>query len=330
MKLSIIIPVYNAEKYLEECLGSILPEMDDAIELLLIDDGSKDTSYEIMQKYSCKNVRAFHHENHGVSYTRNRGIMAAKGDYVMFADADDRLLNGWKDCVLRYCNGQADVIYFGKGIADFKGSIKKADIIYSIFGIANGLGNMSSPCSKLYRREFLLNNQILFHEGLINGEDGIMNLETVLKSEGFECCGESVYQYRIYTGSSSRRYNTKFFDSNLTYFSLAEALLREGAVKESSIVRCMTYAVVYSIYLYLFLISNVPGRKEQKMALKRLKEPKIQQYIKQYPGCADCTKVVQLIYWLVNHNASGTALWIVTLRNTVRKLQKQEIKWVAI
>ena len=105
MKLSIVIPVYNAERYIEECLASILPEMNEGMELLLIDDGSTDSSYQLIQKYKSENIRVFHHENQGVSYTRNVGIMEARGDYIQFVDADDRLSQGWKNVVLPGCDG---------------------------------------------------------------------------------------------------------------------------------------------------------------------------------------------------------------------------------
>ena len=76
MNLSIVIPVYNAERYIEECLASILPEMNEDMELLLIDDGSTDSSYRLIQKYKRENIRVFHHENQGVSYTRTAIVMS--------------------------------------------------------------------------------------------------------------------------------------------------------------------------------------------------------------------------------------------------------------
>lgn len=83
MKLSIIIPVYNAEKYIEECLDSIISEIDEQVEVLLLDDESTDHSYQMIKNYERKNIRIFHHENHGVSYTRNQGIKEASGEYLM-------------------------------------------------------------------------------------------------------------------------------------------------------------------------------------------------------------------------------------------------------
>lgn len=332
MKLSIIIPIYNGESYLKECLDSIISEIEEEIELLLLDDGSKDQSYRIAQKYKKDNIRVFHHENQGVSYTRNQGIMEAKGDYIMFVDSDDKLSPGWKDSVMKNCTGKADVVYYSKDFSDFNRKIAKIDIIHSIFGIIdhNSLGNMSSPWSKLFRREFLLKSQIKFYKELINGEDGIFNLKVILQSSKYRCCEESFYQYRIHTGSSSRRYNDKFFYSNLKYFSLAEELLKAAKLEEYEIRRCMSYAATYSIYLYLFLISTLSENKLKEKALLQIRRPELQEYIKKYDRSRDCNKGVQMIYWLVQHNCILLASRMVSLRNTMRKKQKRENQWVEI
>lgn len=332
MKLSIVIPIYNAEKYIEDCLASILPEMDDEIELLLIDDGSTDSSYNVIQRYEKSNIRILHHENQGVSYTRNRGIAEAAGTYIMFVDADDRLSPGWSKVVLKECACKADVIYYSERLTSSCEKIKKIDIVHGIFGIVDGrnLGNMSSPCSKLYRWFFLLQHQIAFHTELINGEDGMFNLCVILKSEKYMLCESSFYQYRIYTGSSSRRYSKAFFDSNLMYFHLAEDILKDGKSVESEINRCLSYAVTYSVYLYLSLVSTILEKKQKEEALLELKDIRLQEYITKYGGSSDCSKMVQLIYWLVQHDLASLADKLMILKNAVRKQQKREMKWVTI
>lgn len=332
MKLSIVIPVYNAERYIEECLASILPEMNEDMELLLIDDGSADSSYRLIQKYKRENIRVFHHENQGVSYTRNVGIMKAVGDYIQFVDADDRLSQGWKNVVLSGCDGTADVVYYSKNI-DEQGYIDKINIIHGIFGIFDSKcsANMSSPCSKLYRREFLLQNQIRFNGDLINGEDGIFNLNTILKAEHFACYKVSYYQYRIYMGSSSKKYSDKFYDSNLRYFSLAEDLLKNNNVEDHEITRCMSYAVTYSVYLYLFLISNFCNSTQRKEQERKICGGRMREYMNSYPGSRDCTKVVQIVYCLSKHNCFWGTQQIFNLRNRVRSgKEKGKMKWEMI
>lgn len=331
MKLSIVIPIYNAERYIEECLVSILPEMNNDMELLLIDDGSKDSSYQLIQKYKKENIRVFHHENHGVSYTRNVGILEARGDYIQFVDADDRLSQGWGNVVLSGCDEIADVVYYGKNF-DEQENIEKINIIHGIFGIPDSKcnANMSSPCSKLYRREFLLKNQIRFDGGLINGEDGIFNLNAILKAEHFVCCKASYYQYRIYMGSSSKKYSDKFYDSNLRYFSLAENLLKNNNVEDHETARCMSYTVTYSVYLYLCLVSTIAEKSKRSSALMNLKNPRLREYTRKYRKSKECNKIIQLIYWFVQHGMFFVGEQIVWLRNAVRRQQKQELRWLYI
>lgn len=90
-KVSIIIPVYNIEQYLSKCLDSLIEQEYPNYEIILLNDGSSDKSGEIIEAYASKYpyIRALHHTNQGVSYTRNRGILEASGEYIAFIDGDD-------------------------------------------------------------------------------------------------------------------------------------------------------------------------------------------------------------------------------------------------
>ncbi len=92
-KISVIVPVYNVEKYLRRCIDSILSQTFSDFELLLIDDGSKDKSGDICDEYVAKDVRikVFHKANAGVSSARNLGLDKAKGEFIFFVDSDDFL-----------------------------------------------------------------------------------------------------------------------------------------------------------------------------------------------------------------------------------------------
>lgn len=93
--ISIIVPIYNAEKYLNRCITSLLQQTYSNIEILLIDDGSTDHSLEICRKYRDSRIRVISKQNEGVSATRNLGIELAKGEYIMFCDADDFVEKEW-------------------------------------------------------------------------------------------------------------------------------------------------------------------------------------------------------------------------------------------
>lgn len=128
--ISVIVPVYNVEKYLHRCIDSILAQTFTDFELLLIDDGSKDNSGKICDEYAEKDkrIRVFHKENGGVSSARNVGLENAKGDWICFADSDDWMNENW-------------VEIFSKHF--------EADIIIQSFYALNWLGNKSESFVQL-------------------------------------------------------------------------------------------------------------------------------------------------------------------------------------
>ena len=99
IKISIIIPNYNREKYIEKCINSALNQKTNEYEIIVVDDGSTDRSREILERYKTNSlIRVFYNENHGVSYSRNYGVRMSLGKYVMFLDSDDLIV---KDSVLK-------------------------------------------------------------------------------------------------------------------------------------------------------------------------------------------------------------------------------------
>ena len=118
---SIVIPAYNSEKYLNECLKSVLEQRFESFEIIIIDDGSVDNTYEIAKKYEKKDarVRAYKKINGGVASARNMGIINAEGKYIVFLDSDDILNEGVleqiysqlsdSDCDMAICNGYVEI-----------------------------------------------------------------------------------------------------------------------------------------------------------------------------------------------------------------------------
>lgn len=110
--LSIIIPVYNAEKYIENILRKLEEQKKEQVEIILIDDGSRDKSLEICQKFSAENdsFRVFHQENKGASVARNQGIRMAEGEYVVFVDSDDDISSTFVSTLCTLCKENASDI----------------------------------------------------------------------------------------------------------------------------------------------------------------------------------------------------------------------------
>ena len=117
--VTIIVPVYNAEKYLHKCIDSILTQTYTDFELLLINDGSKDNSGTICNEYAMKDsrIRVFHKENAGVSKARNMGLDNAKGEWITFVDSDDCLFFGFNVCV---CHEISDDVILRLKCCDFR------------------------------------------------------------------------------------------------------------------------------------------------------------------------------------------------------------------
>ncbi len=326
MKISIIIPVYNAKKYINECLESILNELDQNIEILLLDDGSTDGSYELIKSYESENVHIFHHENHGVSYTRNRGIRESKGDYLLFVDSDDILCSDWKRSVISSINNE-DVIYFSN---QFKtNNIEKKNILENIFSVKSTieLGNMSSPCSKLYKKDFIISNNIFFNENIINGEDALFNLQVILATNSFNHVKKSIYKYRIYASSSTHKYNERFFDSNIEFLNITEKILKSYNIKKNEVERYISRSVVYSAYLYIYLISTIRNKQKEKYAIRKLKQDSIKKYFRKIFYSSDCSVQANIIYICIKFKLYFIALLLMNIRNKIKKENVEKEKW---
>lgn len=174
-KVSVIIPVYNSEKYLKKCVDSILNQTYKNIEVILIDDGSTDNSYDIIKNMENENpniIKGFTQKNQGVANTRNNGIKYATGDFVMFADNDDYLD---KECVDTYLKAilkeDADIVIGGYRRVDLDGkTIMERKLDNSDWAKYAQI----CPWAKIYRKDFLVNNNIQFLSHPI-GEDMYMN-----------------------------------------------------------------------------------------------------------------------------------------------------------
>ena len=135
MKISIIIPVYQVEKYLQKCVDSVLSQLHTNVELILVDDGSQDSSGKMCDEYSRQNqnVITLHKKNGGLSSARNFGMAHASGEYIMFLDSDDWLEQG---CIVRFLDYidryKSDLIVAKAFLVDENGR-KKSKIDYKIY-----------------------------------------------------------------------------------------------------------------------------------------------------------------------------------------------------
>lgn len=210
--ISIIIPVYNVENYLRECLESVLSQDFNDYEIILVDDGSTDNSGIICDDYSKihSNITVEHKMNGGLSDARNAGLLLAKGKYVLFVDSDDYIgkssLREISNCVSKTAETIDIVFLEAKKVFEDGKCISLADGY-----IANEINNRDkatvmqhlallpkypgSACTKLIRRELIINNKLFFEKGLLS-EDIDWTLGVLLNAKKFAYCNADYYFYR--------------------------------------------------------------------------------------------------------------------------------------
>lgn len=223
--VTIIIPIYNAEQYLYECLESVLNQTYTEWECILINDGSSDNSEKICQHFINKDNRFiyYHQENQGVSLTRNRGIKEAKGEYIYFLDADDYISNNciellMKEC-LKYNNPDiicAQVQTLGITKIHYPFASEKKHIQGSL-SIQKSYYNHEwneMPWNKLIRREFIIKNQIYFYSH-IRHEDTLWSFITALYAESLLLIPIPTYFYRIHNNNFITSHNYKVSSDSL-------------------------------------------------------------------------------------------------------------------
>lgn len=214
-EISVIVPVYNAERWLRQCVDSILAQTFTDFELLLIDDGSTDGSDNICDVYVTldRRVRVFHKPNGGVSSARNLGLDHALGRWITFVDADDWLDMGILDNLYRHSDDcdmvLGDFIYGGSNGNQFphlNEGMYLFDNIVEILKTAPSLLILNTPWGKLYKKSSINRIGLRFLENLKYGEDAVFNYTFMSREVKKMCCVTGqFYHYRVVEHSLSSR-----------------------------------------------------------------------------------------------------------------------------
>ena len=227
--ISVIVPIYNQEKYVAECLSSLFSQATERVEFILIDDGSTDRSAAICEAHVAKsgaNARLLRQTNHGLLKTRVIGLQQTTGEYVLFVDSDDCLLDGALQTLIRVLdergpdvvlfnatndkNGKAPLFAypFGDGAA-FSGADK-----YPLYRLLCGTDKLNNIWAKCVRRA-LFDDDKLYQdiEGISNGEDLYQSLVLIDRAENVLFLDRVLYYYRVTNANMSRSYNPRHFAS---------------------------------------------------------------------------------------------------------------------
>ena len=245
IEVSVVVPIYNAGKKLEKCIKSILNQTFTNFELILVNDGSTDNSINICKKYELKDnrVRVIDKKNEGSIATRNRGVMEASGDYIMFVDADDYIATtAIEKLYIDAKDKNLDIIVCNTyKVLGYRAIIKqinnshyfKNDKIYEGNDIKDKLAEAylhghpfpASIHSKLYKRELLLSSGKYLDRIKFLGDDMYYNLEMFLKAKKVKVIREPLYYYR--TGGFTSRYMPHHFYDIVNGYEIQKEVIEE-------------------------------------------------------------------------------------------------------
>jgi len=242
MTFSIILPIYNVEKYLSACIDSVLTQTFKDYEVILVDDGSTDTSPLICEKYADLHpcIHVIHKPNGGLSDARNVGLKAATGEYVFFVDSDDYLIdNSVLSRIVDKLNGKPDVVTF-KSIKWFESTGKTGTNTDDLSVSSDSLQPYekylelidkdtysNSAWSKVIKRTILTDHHIEFEKGLL-GEDNDWYYKVVSHLSSLELINEPLYVYRQRAGSITKTYTAKNMEHLLWIIEKWTKFVNEG------------------------------------------------------------------------------------------------------
>ena len=285
--ISVLIPVYNAEKHLASCIHSLLSQTILTCEYIFINDGSKDNSQTIIEKFQKNDSRIalINQENQGVSVARNTGLKAAQGKYIGFVDADDSIAPDYFQHLYQCAEINKVEIVVSNHQTQFEDTIIleqplfQTEVVFSEKDIQNQIipyfireDKMNPVWNKLFLKSLIDSNAILFPKGVIVGEDGMFNIQAFNRSKSAFFTNNSGYFYREVSSSATRDVSNKdYFAIALNQFHFDYKKQYDIALEEEEIVRLKSIRLVHTILsLTNIYINSNHGLKFKYHYLKKM------------------------------------------------------------
>lgn len=266
--ITIIVPVYNVEKYLDECLKSLSCQTFSDYEIICVNDGSTDGSRRILTEWESKipYMRVIDRENGGLSAARNTGLETARGEYVVFVDSDDWVEPAMLSQLANEMNG-TDIICFACRRTDnnsydiLKPENNKGWDYYNQHALESRIVPFVCIWQRCYRREFLMANHLQFREGILH-EDNEFTPRVCLRAKSVKVIPDVLYNYRVRPGSIMTTRSLKNKESLITIGNE----LSELFANETGIDRTVVYRALSQYYQVAFTCNT----KEEDRRLKQL------------------------------------------------------------
>lgn len=277
--VSVIVPVYNVERYLKKCIESIINQTYKNLEIFLVDDGSTDNSGKICDEYAKKDnrINVIHKENKGVSSARNAGINEAKGEWIAFIDADDWIEENYIEELLKNTSKEIDIVQCGyyRVVANNKESINcdgndevrnKEEFLIGCLNpqMAYGLCH-----TKIIRKSKI--KDIRFDEEIVVCEDALFNIELSENVNRVKIIKIPLYNYHIHQDSVVRKYDVNYSSKYEKALKVIDDYLKEK-YNDNSIINTNFYN--FSVYHLMLIAVNYcynPGN-HKKNKIKLLKD----------------------------------------------------------
>lgn len=289
MKLSVIVPIYNVEKYLKQCLTSIVGQTYCDLEIILINDGSTDKSSRICDEFAANDPRimVIHQPNGGVSVARNIGISKATGEYLTFVDSDDWLALEMYESMLVQIKKRPDLdmVMCDSILIKSNSKIKNTESIrrgyysrleiisdlYPVLLVTEQFGKIPivSACTCLMRRSVLINNHIRFEPSLRYSEDYLFMADIVVHTHSYYYLkGEYFYNYRQYEESRSKLFHPDWWNNLLELNKKLRDLLADS--KEFDFGRQLKLQLIHSaLFISSAIYNNDKMNNDKKLKLLR-------------------------------------------------------------
>lgn len=258
-KISIIVPVYNSEKYLSVCIDSLLNQTYENIEIIAIDDGSTDNSLEILRNYekNNSNIKVYTQENHGVGYTRNMGLSYVTGEYFTFSDNDDYMEPDYLETFIKNNDNDYDILVSGYLRKNYNGKIlfsrKLSDKPLSMY--------IQQGCwGKLYKTSFIKENNLFFTNSKI-ADEFYFNVIGYNLTNKIKILNTTKYHWMYNDESLSNTDNKKlnYVDELLSVLERIDCKLKETQINDIELINYFYLRTV--IYYLLFSCKKVEKSK---------------------------------------------------------------------
>ena len=336
-KVSVIVPVYNAEKYLNQCVDSILAQTITELECILVDDGSTDSSPAICDEYAARDsrVKVIHKPNGRASSARNAGIRAAQGEYIAFVDSDDWIS---PDMYERMLEAGADVC-----LCDYVRFNQDTERPFTQPNVAGGFYNREQMRKDIYphlvmdgleypitisnwalliRRSIIQDHDLRYREDIHVSEDAPFGSEVLYCADSFAYLkGEHLYHYRMTEGSTSRTYKAWWWDSALKINEETENFFGNCPDYDftQQIKSNMFYLARAEIY-YILYNTNLSKAEQDRKIRAVMNDPRVARMMKDF-DVRSFALPFKLLYWSIRYRSVALRRLLIVLSRIREKIK---------